>query len=111
MPFSIHVSQCVHLQKHLESCLEQVLAGVPDTVFGGNAADNDFGNIQQFKHFRKRLSCTVAALKPGVLLAIAVAALVKGKFLACIRAEFLVDFPAALSGYAMYRPNASVLLE
>ena len=74
-----------------ESCLLQVFACVADAVFCCDAADIDISGVKEFQNFSEGLLCVILSLESRVLLGSFVATFVKGKLLADILCETLMD--------------------
>lgn len=55
MTLEIDISETIFKEMYLESGFEKIFAGVTDAVFCGDTADIYVRDIEQFKHFAKRL--------------------------------------------------------
>ena len=107
----IHVCQAVLEENHVETCLQKVLAGIPYAIFGGDSADIHVLRLQHCGNLAERLAGRVASVEAGILLHGPVTALVECEVLVGVRLQFIGDFPAPGPGYAMRRPDSSLLLE
>lgn len=111
MSLRVNICDAFFQQMYLESSLEDVFAGVADTVFCGDSAYIYIRSVEELEHFGQWLSCIVHCFKSGVLFGGFVASFVKGQFFTGIWCKVLMDFASSGSGYAMWRPDSSLLLE
>ena len=107
----IHVCQAVLQENHVETCLEKVLAGVPDAIFSGDSADIHVLGLQHCGYLAERLSGGIAPVETRILLHGPVTALVECEVLVGVRLQFIGDFPAPGPCNAMRGPDSSLLPE
>ena len=111
MAVMVYICDAVLEKAHLESCLQEILAGVPYAVFCCDAAYINFFGIEQLQNLSKRLSGIVGAFKSGILFDSLVAAFVECEFFSSIWTQVFMYLASAGAGYAMWRPYSALSSE